>query len=464
MCIMPSASPIRPRQTALPSLGSVHPHFEGVNPIPTRALEENSSGPRIAHLAADAGALLPSLTDAVLARCEVVASYSMEPGRVTRTFLCDPIRRLHERLSGWMRDAGMTVHIDAGANLIGHYPAALADAPTLLIGSHLDTVPDAGKYDGVLGVLLGLAAVEALGGRRLPFGIGVVGFSEEEGVRYGVPYLGSRAVAGRFDPMLLGRVDARGVTMESAFRDFGLDAARIPEAALVGGRILGYLEPHIEQGPVLERLGAPVGVVEAIAGQSRLWLAFDGKAGHAGTLPMEHRRDALTAAAEFALEVERIARGRDGLRGTVGTFSIAPGAVNVVPGSARLSVDLRHARDEVREATLSEIQERAFAIAARRGVAFRIEGEEHHSAVPAHPDLTDLLAEAVQGAGQTPHRLISGAGHDASVMAGLTRMAMLFIRSPGGVSHHTDERVIPADVLVALGVIIRFLEILSDRS
>jgi allantoate deiminase len=298
----------------------------------------------------------------------------------------------------------------------------------------------------------------------LPFGIGVVGFSEEEGVRYGVPYLGSLAVAGRFDPALLGRVDAQGMTMDSAFREFGLDPARISEAALPGGRILGYLEPHIEQGPVLEALGAPVGVVEAIAGQSRLWVAFDGKAGHAGTLPMEHRRDALTAAAEFALEVETIARGRDGLRGTVGTFSIAPGAVNVVPGSARLSVDLRHARDDVREAALADLRERAIAIAARRGVAFRLEAEEHHSAVMTDPGLTELLAEAVQGAGQTPHRLVSGAGHDAAALAGLTRMAMLFVRSPGGVSHHPDERVIPADVLVALGVIIRFLEILASRS
>ncbi len=236
----------------------------------------------------------------MLSRCEVVAGYSEEPGKVTRTFLCEPMRRLHDRLAGWMRDAGMDVHLDAAANLIGHYPAAVADAPTLLIGSHLDSVPDAGKYDGVLGVLLGVAAVQALGGRRLPFGVGVIGFSEEEGVRYGVPYLGSLAIAGRFDPSLLSRTDAHGTTMEAAFRDFGLDPSRIAEAAVPSGRILGYLEPHIEQGPVLEAVGSPVGFVEAIAGQSRLWVAFEGRAGHAGTLPMEHRRDALTAAAEFA--------------------------------------------------------------------------------------------------------------------------------------------------------------------
>jgi allantoate deiminase len=372
------------------------------------------------------------------------------------------MRRLHDRLAGWMRDAGMDVHLDAAANLIGLYPADVAEAPTLLIGSHLDTVPDAGKYDGVLGVLLGVAAVQALGGRRLPFKVGVIGFSEEEGVRYGVPYLGSLAVAGRFDPSLLLRTDAYGTTMEAAFRDFGLDPSRLAEAAVPAGRLLGYLEPHIEQGPVLEALGSPVGVVEAIAGQSRLWVAFEGRAGHAGTLPMEHRRDALTAAAEFALEVERLARSQDGLRGTVGTIAVAPGAVNVVPGSARLSVDLRHARDEVREAALADLRVRAGSIASRRDVSFRVDREEHHPAVAADPGLTARLAEAIQVSGSMPHRLVSGAGHDAAVMAGVTRMAMLFIRSPGGASHHPDERVMPGDVLVALGVIVQFLEGLTE--
>jgi allantoate deiminase len=333
----------------------------------------------------------------------------------------------------------------------------------LAIGSHIDTVPDAGKYDGVLGVLLGMAAVEALGGRRLPFGVDVLAFGDEEGVRYGVPYLGSLAVSGRFDRRLLERFDASGITMAEAFRAFGLDPARLADAAYPPGRLLGYLEAHIEQGPVLETLGAAVGVVSAIAGQSRIWAELRGKAGHAGTLPMEHRLDALAAAAELVLEVEQLARSVSDLRATVGTLTVAPGAVNVVPGSARLSIDVRHARDDVRMAALAELRTRAATLAGRRGVEFRVAQEEHHPAVPADPVLSDLLAEAVARAGHIPYRLASGAGHDAAVMAAVAPMAMLFLRSPGGVSHHPDERVLPEDVAIALDVIVHDLDLLADR-
>jgi allantoate deiminase len=399
----------------------------------------------------------------VLARCDEVALFSEEPDRITRTFLSEPMRQLHGRLTEWMEEAHLRVRLDGAGNLIGHYEAIRPECPTLAIGSHLDTVPNAGKYDGVLGVLLGLAAVKALAGRRLLFGIDVIAFGEEEGVRYRAPFLGSLAAAGRFDRRLLERTDAAGITMADAFRSFGLDPARIDEAAYPPGGLLAYLEVHIEQGPILENLGAPAGVVDAIAGQSRIWAELRGRAGHAGTTPMEGRLDALATAAELVLEVERIGRSSDTLRATVGALTVEPGASNVIPGSARLSIDVRHAHDHVREAALGEILARARTLAQRRGVAFTALEQEHHAAVPADPILSDWLGEAVAAAGHCPHRLVSGAGHDAAVMAAVAPIAMLFLRSPGGVSHHPDEQVLPEDVAVGLRVLIHYLDLLAAR-
>jgi allantoate deiminase len=407
---------------------------------------------------------LEALTAEVLGRCDTVAGFSEVTDRITRTFLCAAMRPLQVCLAEWMRGAGMAVRLDAAGNLIGRYPAARDNAPVFLIGSHLDSVPNAGKYDGVLGVLLGVAAVQALGGRRFPFAIDVLGFSEEEGVRFRTPYLGSRAVCGRFDPVLLERTDAAGVSLAEALRGFGLDPAQLLAAAYPPGQVLGYLEVHIEQGPVLESLDLPVGVVEAIVGQSRLWIGLEGRAGHAGTLPMEHRQDALTAAAEFVLRVEAAARATAGLRGTVGALSVEPGAVNVVPGTARLSLDLRHADDGVREQALAALLRQGQDLAAGRGVTFRVEQAEHHAAVPGDTALTGQLAAAVRAAGYPAHFLVSGAGHDAAVMAALAPMAMLFLRSPGAVSHHPDERVRAGDVAVALEVMVRFLCSLGESS
>lgn len=400
----------------------------------------------------------------VLARCDAVAGFTEEPGRITRTFLCAPARQVQDCVAEWMRTAGMRTRVDAVGNLIGRYPAARADAPVFLIGSHLDTVPNAGRYDGVLGVMLGIAAVEALGGKPLPFALDVLAFSEEEGVRFRTPYLGSLAAAGRFDPELLERTDSAGVTLAQAIRAFGLEPERIRAAAYQPGQVLGYFEVHIEQGPVLEDLNLPLGVVEAIAGQSRLWARFEGKAGHAGTLPMELRQDALAAAAEFVLAIERMARIKKGLRATVGQLAVTPGAVNVVPGAARLSLDLRHARDDVRAPALANLLRQAEAIARHRRVGFQVEQVEHQAAVPADPRLTERLAEAVRAAGHPEHQMVSGAGHDAAVMATLGPMAMLFVRSPGGISHHPAEAVLLEDVRAALEVTVRFLENLAaDR-
>jgi allantoate deiminase len=405
--------------------------------------------------------MLTRLTDDLLARCDVLARFSEVPDKITRTCLCDAMHQVHACLGDWMRQAGMTVRLDAAGNLIGHYGAARADAATFLIGSHLDSVPDAGKYDGILGVLLGVAAVQALGGMRLPFAIDVLGFCEEEGIRFRMPYLGSLAVCGRLDRAILGRMDDKGVSLAEAQRRFGLDPARLAEAAYPAGKVLGYLEAHIEQGPVLDTLPLPLGLVEAIVGQSRCWLRFVGKAGHAGALPMELRRDALAAAAEFVLAVERHARSIDGLRATVGSLAVAPDAVNVVAGLARLSLDVRHPQDQVRQQATASLLEQAAAIADRRGVALQIDPSQSHAAVPTDPRLTDLLAQSVAAVGYPVHRMVSGAGHDAAVMAALAPMAMLFVRSPGGVSHHPAESVVPADVTAALEVMVAFLHRLA---
>jgi allantoate deiminase len=403
------------------------------------------------------------LAEEVLTRCDEVALFTEEPNKITRTFLSEPMRGLHCRITQWMKEAGLGVRLDAAGNLIGRYEGLRPEGPVFAIGSHLDSVPDAGKYDGVLGVLLGVAAVKALGGRRLPFGIDVIAFSEEEGVRYRAPFLGSLAAAGRFDRRLFERTDAAGVTMADAFRAFGLDPGRIGDAAYPAGRLFGYLEVHIEQGPVLETLGAPAGVVESIAGQSRIWAEVQGRAGHAGTTPMARRFDSLTATAEIVLEIERLAQSIAGLTATVGALTVEPGASNVIPGRVRFSVDVRHALDHLRLAAVNEILARARAFATQRGVEFLVAEQEHHAAVPADPVLTDWLAEALAATGHHPHRLVSGAGHDAGVMATVAPMAMLFLRSPGGVSHHPDERVLLEDVAVGLEVLIHYLDLLASR-
>jgi allantoate deiminase len=405
--------------------------------------------------------MLTRLAEDLLARCDVLARCSEVPDKITRTCLCDAMHQVHAYVGDWMRQAGMTVRLDAAGNLIGHHEAARADAGTFLIGSHLDSVPDAGKYDGVLGVLLGVAAVEAFGGQRLPFAIDVLGFCEEEGIRFRTPYLGSMALCGRLDREILERSDDKGVSLGEAQRRFGLDPVRLADAAYPAGKVLGYLEVHIEQGPVLDTHHQPLGLVEAIVGQSRCWLRFLGQAGHAGTLPMELRRDALAAAAEFVLGVERQARAVDGLRATVGSLVVAPDAVNVVAGMAQLSLDVRHPLDQVRQQATAALLEQAAAIAERRGVALQTEPLQSHAAVLTDPRLTDLLAQSVATAGYPVHRMVSGAGHDAAVMAALAPVTMLFVRSPGGVSHHPAESVVPADVRAALEVMVAFLHRLA---
>jgi allantoate deiminase len=401
---------------------------------------------------------LDALADSVLARCDVLAGCSEEPGRLTRRFLTPPFRQVHDHLSRWMAAAGLHVRLDAAGNLRGRAPAREPDAPLFVVGSHLDTVPDAGKYDGVLGVLLGVAAAEALSGRRFPRALEVIAFSEEEGARFGAPYLGSLAACGRLGADLLARRDAGGVTVAEAIRAYGLDVADLPAAAYPPGAVAGYLEAHIEQGPVLDSLGLPLGVVPAILGQTRAWVRFAGHAGHAGAQPMHLRRDALAAAAALVTAVEHLARTTPGMRATVGSLTVWPGATNVVPGEARLSIDVRHADDAVRARAVAELLAFARAAAGERGVGVEVEPGLEQPAVACDPGLTARLAAALEDRGHRPEPVPSGAGHDAVVMAGLCPVAMLFLRSPGGVSHHPAESVRREDVRAALDVMVRFLE------
>jgi allantoate deiminase len=386
----------------------------------------------------------------IIERCRKLAAHTEEPGFITRTFLSEAMHGVHADLRTWMHHAGMTVSIDAVGNIRGYYAGVKPDAPRLIIGSHLDTVPHAGAFDGILGVVLGVELVELLIGRRFHFAIEVVGFSEEEGVRFGVPFIGSRALIGDID-------DTLGATISDAIRAYGLDPTKIGEARVTGPTI-GYVEFHIEQGPVLESLNLSLGVVTAIAGQSRCEVRFEGHANHAGTTPMYLRHDALAGAAEWIGAVEREALAGGDLVATVGKIDARPGAGNVIAGSAALSLDVRSVDDGVRTEAVTRVLDYAREIGARRGLTVTSELRLDQAAAPMDPGLTEILAEAVRAAGQADHRMPSGAGHDAMIMAKKMPAAMLFLRSPGGISHHPDESVLAQDVAAALATGEHFLE------
>jgi allantoate deiminase len=427
-----------------------------------------------------------------MARCDLLARFSEDDGRITRRYGTHALRAAQDTVAAWMTAAGMTVRRDPVGNLIGRYEGGQTDRrtdgqtgdgireltqssvlspqstprpsarlpayPSLLLGGHLDTVRDAGKYDGTLGVLVGIACVERLrASAAAPFAVEVVAFADEEGVRFHTAYLGSWAFAGTLDPALLARTDEDGVTLEEAIRSFGGD----PAAAVAGGdggdRPLGFVEVHIEQGPVLEAAGLPVGVVAAIAGQTRLALTFAGEAGHAGTVPMARRRDALCAAAEFVLAVERIGRTTDGLVATVGQLTAEPGASNVIPGNVRLTLDVRHADDAVRREAVDAILEQTRTIAQTRGVSLAFANRSDARAVTCDPALAARLEEAVSASGYPVRRLVSGAGHDAVALSARTPVAMLFVRCAGGVSHNPAESVTVEDVAAAIEVMDRLI-------
>jgi allantoate deiminase len=385
----------------------------------------------------------------VVAECRALASYTEEPGFTTRRFLSPPMHGVHAHLRAWTTGLGMATRVDAVGNLRGVRAAATANAPTLYIGSHLDSVPHAGAFDGVLGVVMGVALVELLGTERLPFHLEVIGFSDEEGVRFGVPFIGSRALVGTVDETLLGRHDDGGVTVAEAIRVFGLDPALRNDAAISGDGV-AYLEFHIEQGPILEAMGLPLGVVDAIVGRTSGVMQFSGQANHAGTTPMNRRRDAVAGAAEWILEVERHAQQTTALVATVGRITVSPDASNVIAGECSCTLDVRHRDDGARAASVEHLVDSARQVATSRGIGVTWTPQLDQMTVAMNPRLVAALARAVAQTGATVHHMTSGAGHDAMILAPRLPAAMLFVRSPGGISHHPDEAVLEDDVAAAL--------------
>jgi allantoate deiminase len=398
----------------------------------------------------------------VMERCELLGNISEESGVLVRPYGSQAMNEANKIVAGWMRGAGMMVRRDEIGNLIGRYEGA-GDG-TLIFGSHLDTVRDAGKYDGILGVMVALACVQQLHnrGERLPYAIEVVAFADEEGLRFGTTFLGSSAYAGAFDTSRLGLEDQNGVTLSQAVRTFGGDPDALEGDGRGNGDLLGYCEVHIEQGPVLEQEELPVGVVSAINGQSRIKVGFTGQAGHAGTVPMDERRDALCAAAESVLEIESAAKREPEAVATVGEIKAFPGAINVIPAEVTHSLDLRHPDDAARERLRDHLEWRTKEIAASRGCDYSWELTQENPAVPADPELSALLMRAVEDSGFPVHRLPSGAGHDAAQMAALTPMAMLFVRCKEGISHNPAESVKREDVGGAIEMLGRFLTLLAE--
>lgn len=405
---------------------------------------------------------IPSGARAV-ARCDElrVAPYSDMEGGLFRAYLTPAYAAAQEQVARWMEAAGMRVHVDAAANLVGRYDSHLGHAPALVIGSHLDSVRDGGPYDGPLGIMLGIEAVAALHaeGRRLPFPIEVYAFGDEEGSRFPAAMLTSRAVAGTLDAAALDITDTAGVTLAEALvttPDY-LTAARSPDTTLA------YLEAHIEQGPVLEADGLAVGTVTGIAAQLRYRVTAKGMAGHAGTATMRLRRDALAGAAAMVLAVEQIARADNSdVVATVGVLEALPGAPNVIPGEVRFTIDVRSGAEERRNAVAEAILARIGEIAEARALELAVSLIHDLAASPSDPALMDMMDDALAAAGQPVRRLVSGAGHDAMNMAALCPTVMLFIRCREGISHNPAEHVEPADAEIALRVMLGFIDRLGD--
>lgn len=401
----------------------------------------------------------------VMHRAQHLATITATPGAIERVYLSPEHARTNRVVAGWLREAGMHAWQDAAGNLCGHLPGADPDAPSLVLGSHLDTVRDAGRYDGVLGVLMAIEAVQLLAPqvRRWPFGLDVLAFWDEEGTRFGKALLGSSAVAGTWQDPWWDLRDGAGTTLHDAFVGFGLDPAAVHEAARPAASMVGYLEAHIEQGPELDRAGLGLAVVSSIAGARRLELTVQGVARHAGGTPYDMRRDALAGASELVLAVEALCRAEHHVVGTVGRLETVGGAVNVVPGEVRLSVDLRGELDGTRDATWARIASEMDAIAGRRGLRWQAQARHDAPAVVCDPLLRDVLALGSRASGQQEDvTLFSPAGHDGMAVAGRTPVGMLFLRNPDGISHHPDEDVAVADVTSGLTAFATSVALLAE--
>jgi allantoate deiminase len=403
-----------------------------------------------------------SLGEEIVGRINELAAISETSEHLARLFLTREHRAAADLILAWMLSAGMNAHLDAIGNVCGRYEGERPGLPCLMLGSHYDTVRDAGKWDGPLGIITAISCVADLNrrGRRLPFAIEVTGFADEEGVRYASTLLGSRAVGGTFDEGVLGARDRDGISMRDALIAFGLDPEHIGTAARVRRELLAYIELHIEQGPVLEKERLPVGVVTAIAGATRLGVRLTGMAGHAGTVPMALRRDALTGAAECIGAIEKFCRTDQGggLVGTVGFIHATPGATNVIPGQVAFTMDIRAPTDMHRRRAVSDIVRRIEAIAKRRNLSLQIDVTHENRTVPCAPWLRAQVAEAISAEGFRVFELPSGAGHDGMAMIDIADVGMIFVRCRGGVSHHPDEHVELADADAGARVLLRLVE------
>lgn len=416
--------------------------------------------------AASAGHHTTSLGDEIVSRINRLGSISETPENLTRIFLTKEHRAAAELILTWMREAGMRAHLDAIGNVCGRYEGEVAGLPCLMLGSHYDTVRDAGKWDGPLGLISAISCVADLHrrGRRLPFAIEVTGFADEEGVRFASTLLGSRAVAGTFNERVLAAKDSAGISMREALSEFGLDPDHVGAAARAPSELLAYVELHIEQGPVLEAKNLPVGVVTAIAGATRLAANLTGMAGHAGTVPMLLRRDALAGAAECISTIEELCRTDEGgLVGTVGYIHAMPGATNVIPGQVHFTIDLRAPTDPHRKRAVADIVRHIEAVAKRRNLVLQVDVTHENRTVPCALWLKAQVAEAVAAEGYPVFELPSGAGHDGMAMIDIAEVAMLFVRCRGGISHHPDEHVDTADADAGARVLLRLIENFRPR-
>ena len=418
-------------------------------------MEAGSAGPENASLGGE-----------IVGRIDQLAAISETPQHLTRIFLTREHRAAAELILTWMRSAGMAAHLDAIGNVCGRYEGDRPNLPCLMLGSHYDTVRDAGKWDGPLGLITAISCVGDLArrGRRLPFAIEVTGFADEEGVRFASTLLGSRAVAGTFEESLLGTKDRAGIPMREALIEFGLDPDHIGAAARTRRELLAYVELHIEQGPVLEAQNLPVGVVTAIAGATRLAARLTGMAGHAGTVPMRLRQDALAGAAECIGAIEEFCRtDESGLVGTVGYIHAMPGAANVIPGQVSFTIDIRAPTDAHRKRAVAGIVRQIENIAKRRELSLQLDVTHENRTVPCAPWLKQQVAEAIEAEGFRVFELPSGAGHDGMAMIDVADVGMIFVRCRGGISHHPDEHVELADVDAGARVLLRLIENFRPR-
>ncbi|HDT6543966.1 TPA: allantoate amidohydrolase [Kluyvera ascorbata] len=403
----------------------------------------------------------------VMARADELAVISETPDALTRVYLSPQHLQANQQVAQWMTQAGMRVWQDSVGNICGRYEGEQEGTPAILLGSHLDTVRNAGRYDGMLGVLAAIEVVHALHqqGRRLAKAIEIVGFGDEEGTRFAITLLGSRGLTGTWPDNWLAQSDADGISVAQAMIDAGLDPAQIHLAARRTQEIAAYLELHIEQGPCLEQAGLALGVVEAINGARRLNCRFVGEAGHAGTVPMSHRKDALAAAAEWMIQVETMTREQGGnLVATVGTLRCAPGAVNVIPGEVTLTLDIRGPSDEPLEALLNALLAQAQVIAERRHLQFSAETFYRIAATACDLGLQQILRDAVSEVQGGSLTLPSGAGHDAIAIAERWPVGMLFVRCKGGISHHPAESVNVEDVALAIDAFSRAVVALDKNA